>query len=842
MPLAAMMLLVLAPLLAGWMSRRSMIRVLARRQPDRQESASLILPGVCGDLLWVLLPLGGVCAAQYLGLAWLGWIFLTLASLIADLCIAMNVVDSHVYLNTRRRFFAMIIPELRPANIRAAASAQQKKQLAALAGLLLLLPLLCFALFWGGITAADSGGLLRLSGLIFWGFAALGCLLVRYGLNGLAGSGICSLLPARLRPAVPEPERYIDSYGIGNHEQVQEQVRERINAVRGSALCNLFAVLREWKSSGAQTRDVEPCTADEAAFLRTVGLIGAKRYAAGLENTAPDNSSADMPVTGTGQTAANTGQGSASAGSERSATGTAHGVVGPGLAEPSAVGLEQNAGAERTAPAVTRVGLGLSASTAACGYKRIILICMESLGQKMLGRYNPLVSREVMPFLHSLLDNYPRLDRMMTANMPTNQGLYALHASRLAYERDMEHALGRVESLPTLLREQGFHSIALSGVTRHYGDKDVFFTRLLGYDEFLAQEDLRRIYPNAPSCGWGLADSALFHAAVPLLAQHREGKLLLQITTADTHPGYYHTLPEDVFPESVRNSDSRLLRSLFEADLNLMFFFRTLGKARLYDDSTLIIITGDHSPNHGNEYMRLNGLQSLEPDLVPLVFVTRNPAANPFRALDADTPCSQLDLLPTLIDGLGLRHVSGTGESDAENRAVAGQIERMHQPKQAAQAECAALPDQTGLAKQADWAIESARQAEDSGRAKEPTATDVESCLNAPVIGHSLFVPGPRPVLARYGKKLRLIWDGGEVALDIDKPAASVSKAESEKVNVAGTGGGQAGGEQVTGDGGNQATGGGGGQSAIYGGQSAGTPTAVAESALRKWFLAQCGG
>lgn len=286
-------------------------------------------------------------------------------------------------------------------------------------------------------------------------------------------------------------------------------------------------------------------------------------------------------------------------------------------------------------------------------YKRIILVLLESVSQRMLSFYNRELDASVTPFLNTLLAHSPRLDQLWTSNSPTDEGIYALHASRLGYEYDLKHGPGRIPSLSSLLREAGYATYALSGVTRHFGNKDVFFKRLLRYEHFLAEEDLCS-RPDARYLGWGLADRVVYSAALDILQERRGQPVLLTVETANTHPPFYHSLYEESFPPAVAASSSRLLRALHEADLDLLYFYTQLQQRGLFDSETLLIVTADHSPNHGHECMKLFNLADFWPERIPFLCVTPDPAGNPLADIRKNIACCQLDLLPTLIEALGL--------------------------------------------------------------------------------------------------------------------------------------------------------------------------------------------
>lgn len=67
------------------------------------------------------------------------------------------------------------------------------------------------------------------------------------------------------------------------------------------------------------------------------------------------------------------------------------------------------------------------------------------------------------------------------------------------------------------------------------------------------------------------------------------------------------------------------------------------------DDRTLFVITSDHNPHSGGEYMELvtdeRSRRSIAP--IPLIFIGKNLA--PFALLDEEQYASQIDLAPTLL-------------------------------------------------------------------------------------------------------------------------------------------------------------------------------------------------
>ena len=122
-------------------------------------------------------------------------------------------------------------------------------------------------------------------------------------------------------------------------------------------------------------------------------------------------------------------------------------------------------------------------------------------------------------------------------------------------------------------------------------------------------------------------------------------------STIDTQPPYRSLVAPQDLPPSLKEAKNDLFNSLYSTDIALREFFEGLKAKNLFDEKTLIIVTADHSPNHGEEYLKWSGLNNFDPAAIPIVFVT--PGKNPFGKLDVSQFSSQIDLAPTLMTVMG---------------------------------------------------------------------------------------------------------------------------------------------------------------------------------------------
>lgn len=67
---------------------------------------------------------------------------------------------------------------------------------------------------------------------------------------------------------------------------------------------------------------------------------------------------------------------------------------------------------------------------------------------------------------------------------------------------------------------------------------------------------------------------------------------------------YYGTAYGDM-PEGVRDNKYVTVRGIYWVNLTIQNFFKEASRRGLMDDRTLFVITSDHNPHSGGEYMEL---------------------------------------------------------------------------------------------------------------------------------------------------------------------------------------------------------------------------------------------
>lgn len=209
----------------------------------------------------------------------------------------------------------------------------------------------------------------------------------------------------------------------------------------------------------------------------------------------------------------------------------------------------------------------------------------------------------------------------------------------------------RLIGLPQLFQEMGYLNAYFHNGSLAFERQDRFFPRH-GYHQLHGYQEIQRQFPEAKFLGgWGLPDEFLMrYFADWLEQQEREGRpsfsTLFTMTNHhpfETPPGF--VAPPFNFPENPEKE--MFLRTFYYTDHCLGMLLRLL-QARGLDRRSLIVILADTAQplgEHGN-WTEQHGLYE-ENLRIPLLLLAPGRLRAP-RVID--TPCSQVDLLPTFID------------------------------------------------------------------------------------------------------------------------------------------------------------------------------------------------
>lgn len=278
--------------------------------------------------------------------------------------------------------------------------------------------------------------------------------------------------------------------------------------------------------------------------------------------------------------------------------------------------------------------------------KKIVLIVAESLNSDFLSYYNDQIPA-VSPTIDGLLSQYPHVDDFYPSGPFTIHGLSAMLCghTNMNYGRKLSAHV----CVPELLKDAGFHTEFIRGVSKYYIGENLAFSKF-GFERIIGKEDMDLLYPDFASTRpadyktWGYTDNFVFDTALDRLRNSPEAeKLFLTLLGVDTHvPGgrcYDERHPAP--------SEDPVLYSVSCFDQYVSDFLNGLKEAGLMDENVLILLTSDQL------YPAFTGIPGdsfstsfkLEPARIPLLMVTKYPLKiMTQRGSQVDIASSLLDL------------------------------------------------------------------------------------------------------------------------------------------------------------------------------------------------------
>lgn len=286
-------------------------------------------------------------------------------------------------------------------------------------------------------------------------------------------------------------------------------------------------------------------------------------------------------------------------------------------------------------------------------YDNIVMLILESVHRDYINYYNGNIPEEATPFLNSLIIRYPHINKFYSSAVPTTQGLNAIFRSHIIMDKNLSG-----KNKPSIFRcvqENGFRGIFLNASTQYYADELREYPEQFGMQEYYAREYLeKKGYIGAS--GWGYHNDVIYDETIELLEKYKNEKVLLVAKTLDMHQPYpYVGFEKNELPQTVQTKGSITVNGMYWVDTTLRKFFEKAKQRGLMDERTLFVITSDHNPHSGGEYLDLvpnvGDKFSIAP--IPLIFVSKNLA--PLNNLRNQEFASQIDLAPTLLYLLGIK-------------------------------------------------------------------------------------------------------------------------------------------------------------------------------------------
>ncbi|MBS1985730.1 MAG: LTA synthase family protein [Bdellovibrionales bacterium] len=275
----------------------------------------------------------------------------------------------------------------------------------------------------------------------------------------------------------------------------------------------------------------------------------------------------------------------------------------------------------------------------------VVIVILESFGAEYMGLGNPY--RGYTPFLDSLgregvffSDAYANGRASIEALPSILAGLPSVHAQNFIGSLYQSVPL---KGLGQLVRPSGHHTAFFHGASNGSMFFDAF-TNLAGIEHYFGRNE----YNNEKDFdgAWGIGD----HNFLPWIARQLDAfpqPFAVSFFTLSSHHPY--TVPP-AFKGRFPKGDLELHESLGYADESLRMFFAQAAKSPWYKD-TLFILTADHTQKNSVPAYNNN----LGHFRVPIIFFHPSRNAELKHDLHADRVTQQADILPSVVDYLGIR-------------------------------------------------------------------------------------------------------------------------------------------------------------------------------------------
>ena len=229
-------------------------------------------------------------------------------------------------------------------------------------------------------------------------------------------------------------------------------------------------------------------------------------------------------------------------------------------------------------------------------------------------------------------------------------------------------------SLPKAFKDIGYTTMIFHGNEKHYYNRNEMYPRL-GFDKFFGKEDFK--FDEENKIGFGINDEDFLSQTFDyIIEEEQKGPVCAFIITLSSHTPF--NLP-DKFNSKIAGNEAtdtmvgRYLNAINYADKALGMFFEKMEASGLMDRST-VVLYGDHFAISAANTVDASDMANLldyvygysYDDMMNIPLVIRN---KNFEHKVFQNTCSQMDILPTLLNLYGIHKSKGVGfGSDIINR------------------------------------------------------------------------------------------------------------------------------------------------------------------------------
>lgn len=267
----------------------------------------------------------------------------------------------------------------------------------------------------------------------------------------------------------------------------------------------------------------------------------------------------------------------------------------------------------------------------------VMIIMLESFGNEWVGAFNE--GKTYTPFFDSLIKQSWTFENGISNGKKSIEAVPSILASLPTWMDNpyISSAYGGndVQSLPTLLKKEGYSSAFYHGATNG-SMRFNSFAKKMGFDQYIGRAE----YNNDAHFDktWGILDE-YFNPWTAQQVSKLKAPFCATLFTLSSHHPYF--VPKK-WRKSLKKGPHPICRSIEYGDMSLKLFFEQ-AKKEVWYNNTLFVLVADHTPSTASK------LYSLRTQMYKIPIVFFDPQGRLPKRKEK-VIFQQLDILPTVLD------------------------------------------------------------------------------------------------------------------------------------------------------------------------------------------------
>ncbi len=283
--------------------------------------------------------------------------------------------------------------------------------------------------------------------------------------------------------------------------------------------------------------------------------------------------------------------------------------------------------------------------------RNVVFLIWESCAKEWVGELNKHIPnhKSYTPFLDSLIRQSYVFEQAYANGTKSVDAMPALFASLPKPLQSFvltHYSTDRLNSIVPFLKEEGYYSAYFHNATKGSMGFDAM-ARHLGFEDYFGRENFEAVYGDSSDWfdgKWGIWDEPFLQYMLSEVNKMQEPFIVSEFTTSSHIPFDVPKEYEERFPQ---DEECGFHRVIPYTDYSLERFFKEAQKQAWYKN-TLFVILADHAVfPYVDEYKTSLGAYS-----IPIIFF--DPRGE-LVGRDSTTVVQQADLLPTLMDLMGIQ-------------------------------------------------------------------------------------------------------------------------------------------------------------------------------------------